>query len=307
MRITAQQSADIRYQPPTAADLAPPRAPDRPEAAPAIERVRLPGQTPATAPAPTPLVTQDGLLGFFENIGRGLAGVLIGAAQSLAKAARCLLEGRPGDALRALVSIPFNAVAHASLRAVGAAESFASLHGRGRPLADAERQMLTQVFGRSIDLDKLRVVQGNRGLLTVGAQAITVGNTIVVANGSTLSPALLAHEAVHVWQYQRGGDDYLLRSLEAQGSREGYEIAGALSQGARWGDLNTEQQASLVEQALREGHFDGPGGSFATVQPDARWLLRDHAPVVGEAVSHLRDGRGTERRVDPDERRPKLP
>lgn len=64
--------------------------------------------------------------------------------------------------------------------------------------------------------------------------------------------ALLIHELVHVWQYERLGSVYIPLALKAQHSKEGYDYGGvqalqqALATGRDLLDFNLEQQADIV-------------------------------------------------------------
>jgi hypothetical protein len=72
-----------------------------------------------------------------------------------------------------------------------------------------------------------------------------------------MDDALLIHELVHVWQYQRLGFRYIPQALRAQASGAGYDYGGteALYRARREGktlfDFNLEQQADIIADYFR--------------------------------------------------------
>ncbi len=128
------------------------------------------------------------------------------------------------------------------------------LNGLAKPncrrLTAAEIQMAEQVFGQSIDYQKVRLDARARiacrkhGLAYVGFHSIN--------SWGELSPPILIHELMHVWQFQHLGAVYIPRALFAQTTRAGYDYGGvenlrrALAEGRSLLDFNYEQQADIV-------------------------------------------------------------
>jgi hypothetical protein len=120
--------------------------------------------------------------------------------------------------------------------------------GRGRGMDDAERQHAREIFGNSLDLDAVRIVN-----TTLAAAPTTLGDYI--RTNGPMSTATLIHELTHVWQYQHGGAAYISDSLCAQvgawastGSRNAaYDLTGVVREGRRFSEYSAEQQATIVE------------------------------------------------------------
>ncbi|MFY1832129.1 eCIS core domain-containing protein [Myxococcus fulvus] len=166
----------------------------------------------------------------------------------------------------------------------------------GQPLDDAQKKDLKKVFGDSVDVDKVSVVKGPSTLfdnLSRYTPAFTVGNKILVnpkaQDGSPTnfppSKDLLTHEATHVWQYQNHGADYAAKALVAQGAGQGYDWEKGLDSGKKWADLNPEQQGELIQDAYKQGYFDGK-------RPFVGESGKDRTAYLDEAVKQMRAGKG---------------
>ena len=100
-----------------------------------------------------------------------------------------------------------------------------------RSLTDDERSAAEQVFGSSIDLGAVRVIQHD---IVKGAldgfknedNAFTTFHTIHMWD-SDPTISLITHELVHVWQYEHKGADYIPSALfDAQHGEMGYDYGG---------------------------------------------------------------------------------
>src|SRR5207244_1002902 len=114
--------------------------------------------------------------------------------------------------------------------------------------------------------------------------AFVIENTLFIPGRFLpLQTSVLVHELCHVWQHQHGGHAYIADSLEAQLIGDGYRLEKGLREGRRWGELNCEQHATLVEEAFEQACFDG--------RP---LVLRghDYTPQLHHALKELRAGRG---------------
>lgn len=139
-----------------------------------------------------------------------------------------------------------------------------------RGLTAREAQRVRDLFGASLDPDTVRL-RFTRGVQTMGAGALVLGNTIHVdptdprwrlAPGTTTPAApddgwnswdavLLAHEAAHVWSYQHQGSGYALQSARDQlatAPGEGRGAAYAYAPGRpHLLSYGEEQRAMLVQ------------------------------------------------------------
>ena len=129
------------------------------------------------------------------------------------------------------------------------AYQFGWVLGSGKELTYAQRQVAREVFGESIDLDVVRIIETS---LTPEAP-VTLGNYI--RTRSSLSDRILIHELTHVWQFQNGGAAYISDSAVHQvcaalsaGSRDAaYDLTGVVVAGKTFSQYTAEQQAMIVE------------------------------------------------------------
>ena len=149
-----------------------------------------------------------------------------------------------------------------------------------RPLTGEERALLGRVFDGALDVERVVVREALSGLINVSRRAFVIENVIHLPMPPHTAPAhLLVHEATHVWQFQHGGHAYIADSVVAQTVGDGYQLEKGLLQGQRWPELNCEQQATLVEEAFRQGCFDGRpfvvrGRDWTAAFDEARAALR---------------------------------
>jgi hypothetical protein len=166
----------------------------------------------------------------------------------------------------------------------------------GRKLDPAEIANLQKIFGNSIDYSKVEIVEGNLG--TIGAlsqgRAFTVGNTIYVPGvplakrRKPAGEALLAHETVHVWQFQSSGAGYIPSSIWARatrGEQAAYSWQKDVDSGKAWHELNSEQQGQLIEDAFKAGFFNNPGSTFSHGGTD-------YTKYLNTALGHIARGEG---------------
>ena len=129
-----------------------------------------------------------------------------------------------------------------------------------RPLTAGETTLARSVFADAIALERVRLHAGGFGRF-----AVTLGSRIFLpahlaqcdfASTDAHAQALLVHELVHVWQFQRR-PGWTLRSWAGVVASGGYgpDLLGyryALPVPA-FDTLNLEQQASVVEHAFLLG------------------------------------------------------
>ncbi|NMO14145.1 hypothetical protein HPC49_22065 [Pyxidicoccus fallax] len=156
----------------------------------------------------------------------------------------------------------------------------------GRKLTDAELAVLRSVYGDFLDTSKLRIKEGDVGLLTLSGRPFTHGNTLYIPRKHLpLTEELLVHEAAHAWQHQNGGTDYMSESLVGQYLGDGYDFAKALTEGKSWAEMSPEQQAELLEQAFRQGCFKTPPKPCLVHG-------KDYSAQLAAALVEVRAGRG---------------
>jgi hypothetical protein len=136
----------------------------------------------------------------------------------------------------------------------------ARVSGAGRPLLEAERHTLREVFGPSLALDPIRIVE------THWLNAPTVlGNRIRMRPGFAFTGwhcSVLIHEAMHLWQFQHHGTGYItdsvyhnLRSLWRTGRRTLAYMNYQLHTESRLRDFTAEQQATIIADHYELTHF----------------------------------------------------
>ncbi len=297
MRVESRGSSAAYLQPPPSLPQTPALVPKEYTEPPVmIERTRVASARVAgepkkadpslPPPAPPPPPPKPGFFarlgGIFTDISSMVVGTVIGAFQSLGKAGQHIAEGRIGQALKDVALIPFHAAALVVVKSASVVQAAIGVQGPPRELSQEEKELLRKVYGKSINVDVIRVVEGGSGLLTQTNDAITLGNTIHLAAGKKLTPDLLAHEVGHVWQYQQGGTDYMLKALWGQLIGEGYDTSKPLARGDDFAKWNPEQQAQLVQDLVRSGYF----GPFATLPPGVT------KEVAEAALASIRAGRG---------------
>lgn len=164
-----------------------------------------------------------------------------------------------------------------------------------RPDADQERVLRT-VFDDALPLDRIRIVPGlhGAGIFGLSRRAVTLGTTIYLKGDRRNS--LLAHEAVHIWQFSRRGMRYAADAVVAQTVGHGYDWRAAVAAGAtRWSDLDVEGQAQYVQDlyeagtGVEDGNLVVGGGAYFRAY-DAG-AVRDHPghrALAEDAVTTLR-------------------
>jgi hypothetical protein len=189
------------------------------------------------------------------------------------------------------------------------------LESVGRPVDPAEKQVLQQVFGGSIEYDAIRIKTGYAGVLSAGDdggltlfnnnRAITFGNTIYMKNNPyNITPgsdwlSTLVHETTHVWQHQNGGTDYMGEALYAQAfDGYGYEPVILANPPRTWFLLNPEQQGQLIQDAYTFGFLQHgvPNGKWMQPQRSGGVLHRpdyEQYFINQNVLGQLRNGQGS--------------
>ena len=126
---------------------------------------------------------------------------------------------------------------------------------RSRALTEQEQKLAAFIFGDSVALWRVRI--DDRAWLGPKQYRIAYVSFYTINSWGQLSVPLLVHELVHVWQFEKHGSRYIVESLWAQRSDEGYNYGGEdrLQQAAYAGEwldaFNFEQQAEIIEDYYR--------------------------------------------------------
>jgi hypothetical protein len=196
----------------------------------------------------------DALVANAKAFGEGLVKSMESVAGGLAKLGRGDLGGIT-DILNGLKNTAlegFHAFARLTMDTISAVQTALGLEPIGRRLRDDEIGELRKVFGDTVDYSKITIKEGKAGIFA-GDRAITMGNTIYVKDDKSLST--LIHETTHVWQFQNGGNDYMLKAgwaqfnnwLHGNETEVAYDWTRDIGKG--WAALNPEQQAQLIQDA----------------------------------------------------------
>ncbi|MCB9554640.1 MAG: DUF4157 domain-containing protein [Deltaproteobacteria bacterium] len=229
--------------------------------------------------------TKNAVGGVFKNIAE--------AFSDFAKALASFFSGKFIDGLKQLgigllklfVQTPIDALLMAGGSAISAIQTAIGLEAKGRELNSAEKDYLRKIFGVSVNLDSVRLKFGSAGVASTNNRPFVLGDTIYFKDADPKDPkypALLAHEMTHVWQHQNGGTDYLSEALVSQWRGKAYNIEGSVPQ-TPWQQLEPEQQATLIEEAAKQGYF---------LRQPVRIGGKDVTSYVDRAVAQLRAGKG---------------
>lgn len=126
-----------------------------------------------------------------------------------------------------------------------------TLHPATRALREEEKHLLQAIFGDSVPWALIRIDE--RAWIGPRWANICYVSFHTINSWGPMSPQVLVHEVVHIWQYTRVGAAYIPRALAAQGSAMGYNYGGLgpLERGETLESFNYEQQADIIEDAYR--------------------------------------------------------
>ncbi|WP_258104632.1 DUF4157 domain-containing protein [Marinoscillum sp. MHG1-6] len=125
------------------------------------------------------------------------------------------------------------------------------IQAKERALTDEEIEDMRRIFGASIAFYNVRIVEGRRaGLYSFSDREIVIGNTVYMKDHNPNAERdRLAHELVHVWQYQNKGSRYISDAINAQlFINDAYDWAKEVSAGIEeWIEFNPEAQGELIK------------------------------------------------------------
>jgi hypothetical protein len=214
----------------------------------------------------------SGASNFFGAIVKAQMGALGGVLAGVIRILGGLVALNPGLMLKGFLDI-VSSIAGGIVLVSGQLLSHVQraffLQSADRPLTKEERERLRRVFGPSLALYNIHIIEGWSGAFGITPNAFTLGNTIYMKDRyAVVGPSLLVHEAVHVWQYQNVGARYTTDALGAQFFMDdAYDWQAELDRGlTRWWDFNKESQAEFMQDVwvvgtlTTGGATTGPGG-----------------------------------------------
>lgn len=171
----------------------------------------------------------------------------------------------------------------AALRVVDAVQTLLRVQRPKRGLTDREREVVRPIFGASLPVERIRIVDGRAGLLGISGRAMTMGHTIYLPRSSEQT---LVHECVHVWQYRTRRFHYIgnsalhqLASLTFRRSYRPYDWRPGIAAGRAWIQLaSVEAQAQFIEDVYAHGSCEAneadrtPGAFFRADDRDHRFV-----------------------------------
>ncbi|MBE9586600.1 DUF4157 domain-containing protein [Mucilaginibacter sp. JRF] len=152
----------------------------------------------------------------------------------------------------------------------------------GRRLSQPERDVVSPIFGTSVDYSRVRLI------ITSISAGTTAGNNIRLPLDFDITKdehkQLLVHEMTHVWQFQHNGAGYittsLLQQLHASATRGNRNFAYAYSINSTnsFFQYAPEQQAFIVENYFAMMRDQG---ILSTPAGDARTYKSNHLKAQG--------------------------
>lgn len=124
-----------------------------------------------------------------------------------------------------------------------------------RPMKPSEVALAKSIFGPQLPYWRIRLDE--KAYLGPRQYHFFYVSFCVINSWRKMPAAILVHELVHVWQFQRYGSPYIIRALLAQTTKAGYDygqkkgLEAAISTGQGLAFFNYEQQASIIEDFFR--------------------------------------------------------
>ena len=122
-----------------------------------------------------------------------------------------------------------------------------------RNLIESELDLGKRYFGDSIALKRIRINPSD--YLISKKLNIAFVSFYTIHYFETISDATFVHELIHIWQFEKIGSPYIVRSLWAKLQPEGYDYGGVHSllrdkaQNKQLLDYNYEQMGDIVRDA----------------------------------------------------------
>lgn len=256
-----------------------------------------PGHRMYRDPEPIQTTSADDEGGFFDALGDFFSGVgdVVGAVAEGAVDAVFGVGSAIGGVFTDPSEVPEELVENltgvgllVAGRATSAVQMLIGVEAPGRRLAPDEVTAMRRIFGDSIDYNRVVIKEGDAGLFSANGRPFAHGNVVYVKTEEP-SLTLLAHELVHVWQYQNGGPDNMAEALFAQAFGDAYDWRKAIAEGKSWDQMDPEQQGEFIMAAYNSGFF-APG----ELEGNQRFVLDgvDYTPQLRAALQQIRAGQG---------------
>lgn len=234
--------------------------------------------------------------------GISLLGNLLAGAIRILGGVLSLDPGLIGEGIMDVAEGLLGALVMIVLKFLALTQTTIPIQGRRRPLTAAELALLRRVYRDSLAYYNIRIVESraDAGIFAVNGFPFTLGNTIYLKGD--LSPIVLVHESVHVWQYQHVGSRYIGDAIIVGPNTNrngGWQLE--LSRGrTRWRDFDAEAQAWFVEDVYAQGERTVAGapsivGDGAFFDADgstsvSRFVFNgtDHTLLANDAVQTIR-------------------
>ena len=241
----------------------------------------------------------DAIADLFETAGNAVGGawpgsIVAGATNLTGATIKGLFGvagGIPGGILKIVAGAPRSGAIDIGANVAGALIVFGGkllslvqrilyLQSSDRRPTPEEAERLRNVFGDSLSLYNVRIIDGRSGIFALSGRAFTLGNTIYMKKETR--PSVLIHECVHVWQYQHLGPRY---AMDALGAQLKYGMAAydwqqePLRGCADWTEFNLEAQAEHIEDLWKEGATESAALASLRARLSARLSRRLSAPA----------------------------
>jgi hypothetical protein len=150
-------------------------------------------------------------------------------------------------------------------RLVSGLQTRLGLEPLGQRLGPRQRLVLRELFGDSLDAERICLKTGRLGLWSLLGRPFVLGNTLYAPGEVPLSSPQFVRALGHVWHAQHEGRDPLGETLAAGWFAEAEDWTGALSAGRTWSQLDPQQRLCLLE-AVHERARPVPGQQAALEQ-----------------------------------------
>ncbi len=182
-------------------------------------------------------------------------------------------------ALGILASIIISTTSMVAVNILSSSDSDNLKSNKKRKLSNMEKADLKLVFGNSLNLIKIRIVENYSGIFSSIEvdpwPALTLGNIIYVKSiESPIKTDLLVHETTHCWQYQNIGPSYAGDSSSSSGeSKYDWRVETDDLNNTNWLNFTAERQAKFLQDVW---NCDRPMNSeFGTGQFYKELFLKD--------------------------------
>ena len=241
---------------------------------------------------------------------KGVFGIIGGVAGGVARIIGGIFSLNGGLIVKGLGDIAssiLGALIVFVLRVAALVQQAIPFQARRRRMTSDEINDLKRIFGGSLAFYNIRIVEGRAGIF-LGPRELVTGNTIYMkGHDPETERERLAHECVHVWQYQNRGSRYTSDALYAQWFVDDeYSWEKELERGKEeWVEFNPEAQGKLIQDVYFEGQLVGAGalpGSSTTrlprcVQTLERQCSRSSSSRVSNSGSSRNPSTNTKGRV----------